>query len=72
MVTPGFSEADYTGQEEDPNTPCRVVIEIPDSDRIDQPLILRLIPRTFAENAAVNGPPIATDRMGINATSKTM
>ena len=66
-MTLGFSEADYAGDEGDS---CRMSIQIP--NRIDQPVILRLIPRTFAENAAVNGPPIATDRMGINATSKTM
>jgi len=68
-VAPGFSETDYTGNE---GGSCRMSISIPATARIDQSLTLRLIPRTFAENAALNGPPIPANRQGINANSKTM
>ena len=39
---------------------------------IEEDLTIRLIPQTFEENVAVNGPPPTAKRLGSNASSKNM
>jgi len=76
----GFSQAGYDGREGPdrrstlPNIPCRVVIHLKDST-IETSLTLRLIPRTFPENVAANGPqppPCTAAFKEANASSKNM
>ena len=54
-----------------PPSPCNVVVRL-EGTIIDEDLTIRLIPRTFEENAAVNGPPPTAERLGSNASSKNM
>ena len=79
-VRPGFSQADYDGREGPdrrstlPNIPCHVVICLNDT-KIETSLTLRLIPRTFPENVASNGPqppPCTSAFKEANASSKNM
>jgi len=79
-VRPGFSQTGYDGSEGPdrrstlPNIPCHVVIHLKDT-RIETSLTLRLIPRTFPENVAANGPqpsPCTAEFKEANASSKNM
>ena len=60
-MRPGFSQASYDGSEGPdrrsalPNMPCHVVVYLKDTV-IETPLKFQLIPRTFPENVAANGP----------------
>ena len=76
----GFSQAYYEGNEGPdrrstlPNTPCTVTIRLQDTT-IEADLTLHVIPRTFPENIAANGPrpPTCTEvSKGANASSKNM
>ena len=52
-------------------SPCNVLVHLGDTI-IEEDLTIQLIPRTFEENIAVNGPPPTAERLGSNASSKNM
>jgi len=74
-----FSQTGYEGSEGPdrgsslPSAPCRVLVHLVDTI-IEEDLRIRLIPRTFPENVAVNGPPpiACINYLGFNASSKNM
>jgi len=74
-----FSQAGYEGNEGPdrrsslPSSPCRVLVRLVDTI-IEEDLRIRLIPQTFPENIAINGPPsrACVERLGFNASSKSM
>ena len=76
-LRPTFSQVDYEGNEGPdresnlPPSPCNVLVRL-EGTIIEENLTIRLIPRTFEENVAVNGPPPTAERLGSNASSKNM
>jgi len=76
-LRPTFSQVDYEGNEGRDRgsnldaSPCNVLVRL-EGTIIEEDLTIRLIPRTFEENAAVNGPPPTAERLGSNASSKNM
>ena len=76
-LRPTFSQVDYEGNEGPDRgsnlaaSPCNVLVRL-EGTIIEEDLTIRLIPRTFEENAAVNGPPPTAGRLGSNASSKNI
>ena len=72
-----FSRVAYEGNEGPDRgsnllpAPCRVLVRLVGT-MIEEDLGIRLIPRTFPENVALNGPPPTAERRGSNASSKNM
>ena len=76
-MRPTFSQVDYVGNEGQDRgsnfdaSSCRVTVRLEDTI-IEEYLTIQLIPRTFEENIAVNGPPPTAERLGSNASSKNI
>ena len=64
----GFEAQGYIATE--PGRRCRVTVSLQQSTF--ETLRLRLIPRTFPENVAANGPLPRATRTGANASSKNI
>ena len=76
-LRPTFSQVDYEGNEGPdrgsnlPASPCNVLVRL-EGTIIEEDLTIRLIPQTFPENIAINGPlsTACAEHLGFNASSK--